>query len=376
LASRKQPRSRKPSKKAEPTFNASRLKQDVDTYIDAIYALLALVNHARWNHDEKTLRGDVTFGIGRRMTTSKANRTVPETDVTPDCIIQLGASAGVVAEAKPGVARSKAIWEENLKQVGKYDDNLRGWWTDNELIPAHDIVALVPLPRAVDFVDLVEAQIRDGVIAFERPFAIVAFVKNTGAEKTWVILKTEYGQISDSVLRERLRRAVPIDWQLLLTGYRDPKFIDVEPPLPYTLYVLWDYVFSRQAAGKPSEAGQNWITLKVEVRALARETQEFYGFTSEGPRSVEIPRQKWIRRALDALVIFGMAKRESESQYLVKYRRHRTNGDTVTFFGRLCFRNEDRLARAASKKPLLEIAEAGVPAAETLPGRTDPVSKG
>lgn len=282
MASRKHSRKRKPSQTAAPSFNASTLKQDVDTYTDAIYALLALVNHARWNHDEKKLRGDVTFGIGRRMTTSRANRTAPDTDVTPDCIVQLGASAGLVAEAKPGVARSRAIWEENLKQLGKYDDNLRGWWTDDELIPAHDIVALVPLPRAVDFVDLVEAQIRDGVIAFERAFAIVAFVKNTGAEKTWVILKTEFGKISDPVLRERLRRAVPIDWQLLLTGYRDPKFIDVEPPLPYTLYVLWDYVFSRQAAGKQNEAGQNWMALEVEVGALTRETQEFYGFTSEG----------------------------------------------------------------------------------------------
>lgn len=338
------------------TFNSGRLKEEVDTYVDAIYAVLALVNHARWDDGTRSFRSDLRFGIGRRFSCLKnAERTL-----TPDAAVQLNSTLGLIAEAKPGVARSQTIWQHNIDQLSKYDDDLIGWWTPDERIKSHDVVALLPLPRVADFIDLLQERVKSGRLSFSRPVVVVGFVKNTGAEKTWVILQSQQaslGSLRDGVLREKLRRAVPIDWQLLLTHYRDIRFIDAEPPLPYTLYVLWDLVLTRKAAGRQPEAGENWIAVDVDVQDLTQEIQDYFGFKSDGARAVQIPRLKWIRRALDALVVFGMATRISEQMFRVKYRRYRTRDrDTVTFFGRLVFKHRERLARAEAARPLLDIA--------------------
>jgi hypothetical protein len=352
-------------------FSASRLLEDVDTYVDAIYAVIALINHARWDDDAKKMRPEVKYGIGRRFLTS-ASHSTPTTEVTPDGAVQFSPARGMIAEAKPGVARAKAVWLKNLDQLKKYDDDLSGWWTADGKVTAHDIVALIPLPRAADFIDLVQGELKRGAITFTRPLSIVAFVKNTGAETTWVILQTQpaaFGQISDPVLREKLRRAVPIDWQVILVHYNDPRFIDAEPPLAYTLYILWDYLFSKMASGRQAEPGEKWIGIDVNLEALTAEVQTYYGFKSDGPGAVDVPRQRWIRRALDALVAVGMAVRVTDNDYLVKYRRYRTkDGDTVTFFGRKLFQNRERLERAQTEKPLLVLSEQPTPP-PTAPAR-------
>jgi len=350
----------------KPTFDLSRLKEDVDTYTDGIYALVTLVHHARWDDTKKALRNDVRFGVGRRMRTlNKRPAADANTEVTPDCVIQIGSAQGVVAEVKPGVARGKAIWEKNLRQIWKYDDALDGWWTPDGRLASHDIVALVPISRAVDFADLVKARIADGGVSFVRPLTVLAFFKNTGAEKVFVTVKTEYGGLTDPALSERFRRAVPVDWKHLITNYHDPKFIDAEPPLAYTLWVLWDYVFSQKASGRQPDAGQRWIGVDVEVPALTAEVQKYYGFSSDGPRSVEIPRQQWIRHALDALVVFGKAKKTSDLGYLIKYSRHKAGADTLAQFGRRCVQHGDRLYKLAAKKPLIAIAESAPSVAAT-----------
>lgn len=337
-------------------FNPTRLKEDVDTYVDAVYAVLALANHARWDDTAKSFRSEVQFGVGRRFNSADGGGGT----LTPDAAIQLSDALGIVAEAKPGVSRSRTAWSQNIDQLKKYDADVVGWWTKNEQIKTHNVVALLPLPRVADFIDLIEARIRDGSLTFSRPMVVVGFVKNTSADRTWVLLQsqtTAFGTISDTELKERLRRAVPIDWQLLLTHYKDVRFIDAEPPLPYTLYVLWDMVLTKRAYGRENEKGQNWIALDVDVKSLTEQVQEYFGFRSDGPRSVEIPRQKWIRRALDALVVFGMATRLDESRFRIKYRRYRSKDrDTVAFFGRLQFKFQDRLALASAPKPLLDIA--------------------
>lgn len=357
-------RSSRPASTAS-SFNPGRLKEDVDTYVDAIYAVLALINHARWDDATKSLRLDVQFGVGRRFSGSgDGNETL-----TPDAAVQLSGALGVIAEAKPGVARSKTIWNHNIDQLKKYDDTLVGWWTSDEQIARHDVIALLPLPRVADFIDLVEERIKAGTLSFSRPVTVVGFVKNTGAEKTWVILQsqsTTLGTVSDTTLKERLRKAVPIDWQLLLTHYKDIRFIDAEPPLPYTLYVLWDLVLTRKASGRQSETGENWVAIDVDVKTLTEEVQDYFGFRSDGARAVQIPRQKWIRRALDSLVVFGMASRIDAHSFRIKYRRQRTRDrDTVTYFGRLAFKFQERLALAAAPKPLLDIAAEHAPDGES-----------
>lgn len=346
--------------KGKNDFNLSRLKEDIDTYTEGIYAVVAFINHSRWSESDRRLRESVPYGIGRRLAVSPENRIVAAgTEVTPDCAIQMSPTHGILAEAKPGVTRLPAAWEDNIKQLQKYDDNLKGWWTRDGLVRLHDIVALLPVSRVVDFVDLLKARIGAGTVTFNRPLVVVAFWKQTGAQRVFINLKTEHGSVSDAEVANRLRRAVPVDWSTLLVSYNDPKFIDSEPPLPYTLWVLWDLMLASRATGREPESKTNWIGLDVGVAELTEDVRRYYGFPSGGERSVEIPRRRWIRKALDALVIFGKAERVAEGKYHVKYKRNKNNVDTIKVFGQLCHTNRDRLARAFATKPLIAAAEGG-----------------
>ena len=114
------------------------------------------------------------------MTTSRHNRISSNIEVTPDCVIQVDSKSGLVAEAKLSLPRDDAQWESNYKQLEKYDDDLLGWWTSNGRIKKHDIVALVPLPRAVRFADLLEQGSKKRKWRFDRMISVVGFFKASG----------------------------------------------------------------------------------------------------------------------------------------------------------------------------------------------------
>jgi hypothetical protein len=147
-----------------------------------VFAVLALVNECRWNPQERELRTDVNYEIGRRMTTSSLNPISPDTVVTPDCVVQLGATYGLVAEAKAGLSKDDETWDQHMKQLQKYDDDLTGWWTSNGALDLHDIVALVPLARAVRFADRLERGTNEGQWKFKRKLAVVGFFKTSGVK--------------------------------------------------------------------------------------------------------------------------------------------------------------------------------------------------
>lgn len=83
------------------------MKEALDDYSQALYAVLAFVNEVRWDNEKHELR-DFPFEVGRRFTTSAENKIAPSTPVTPDCAIQCGNDNGIVAEAKLGLPQKQA----------------------------------------------------------------------------------------------------------------------------------------------------------------------------------------------------------------------------------------------------------------------------
>jgi len=200
----------------------------------------------------------------------------------------------------------------------KYDDDLMGWWTSDERIEGFDVIGLVPLVRAVKFGDRVENGIRTGKWKFQRRWSIMGFFKQSGI-RDFMTLKKERGELSDTELDRRLRESVPIAFDLLIVIYQDKKFVDHQPPLPYLLQVMWDDLFTRYAADVPKDDREEWIPLRVTVKKAAEDLQVYYGFRSSGPRSPEIPRPTWVRKALDLLVESRMGTRTNEDEYTIRY---------------------------------------------------------
>jgi hypothetical protein len=307
--------------------------------------VLALINEARWDSASRKLRTDVKYGIGRRMSTSSSNRVSASVRVTPDGILQFDANLGLVAETKVSLPKDVSSWDDDMIQLQKYDDDLVGWWTNDEHIKNHDIVALVPLSRAVKFADQLEAGVGTGKWSFQRKVAVVGFYKESGV-KDFMSLKKERGELSQNDLNQRLRESRQIWLSLLITHYDDRKFVDHEPPLPYLLQIIWDQIFTKYAAEVPKgeDDKTKGISLTVTAEKVTSDLQQYFGFKSEGPRSPEIPRLKWVRKALDSLVEFKLAKAEN-GEYVIKYKRTRI--DTLSKFGRLCFQRDQRKARNA-----------------------------
>jgi hypothetical protein len=251
-----------------------------------------------------------------------------------------------VAEAKLGLPQETKLWEGDVRQLEKYDDDLTGWWTNDEKIGNHDIIALVPFSRSVRFCDVVADGIKKKKWSFHRKLAMVGFHKQTGAEKTFLTLKKECGDVSDPNLNERLRIGVLIDIVHLISG--DRKFLDHKPPLPLILQILWSNLFVKYAADAETDPEGGVTHINVSVAKVTEDLQTYYGYKSAGPRSPEIPKANWVAEALDALTEFGLAQESGNGDYQVGYRQVRR--DIVEFFGRRCFRSEKRKQKAAKSK--------------------------
>jgi len=321
--------------------------------MQAVFAILGLAHEARWNPDARMLQPQVRYELGRRMTTSPANTVTPSEDVTPDAVVQPTEQRGLVAEAKLGLPKDVTTWDRDIIQIQKYDDDLAGWWTASEHIPTHDIVVLVPITRAVKFVDRLTEGLLAGRWEFRRHVSVTGFFKQSGV-KEFVTLKQEWGALSDENLSERLRQSKSIDIERLFTTYK-ATFVDSPPPLPYLLQIIWDNLFTSYAAQfskEEGEEGKDYVALSLTLAKVAEDLQEYFGAKSTGPRSPEIPKPSWVRKAFDALVEFKLAERQDDQRYVIRYKR--TRSDTLRKFGRLCFQLEQKQkARAETTAPFL-----------------------
>ena len=349
-----------PTKKP-PEFDYSRIREALDDYTQALFAVLGFVNEARWDPVERQLRSDVNFEIGRRMSTSPRNTVSPSTDVTPDCIFLQAARHGVVGEAKIGLPRDESFWADDVCQIQKYDDDLTGWWTPDEHLESHDLAALVPLSRAVRFFEVVNELIAQGKAQLNRSLAVIGFQRQSGPERTWMFLKKEGGKLTQEGIDNRLKYGRQIDFEILIKEYGDRKFLDYPPDLPITLQILWDNLFTQYAADAPVGKEPGVAILTVTAAQVTRDLQTFYGFTSSGERSPGIPRASWIREALDTLVGIGLADRASDGKYFISYRRYR-RGDMLERFCRLCSKAEKKKKMADEKQKVLEF---GLPSTST-----------
>ncbi len=251
--------------------------------------------------------------------------------------MQLGKETGFVTEAKLGLPKDENLWDDDIVQMQKYDDDLAGWWTDSERIQQHDVVGLVPLNRAVRFADRLERGVKDGKWRFVRNVSVVGFIKETRV-KEFMTVKQERGELSQHDLDRRLRESRAIPLEVLIIQGR--KFVDHPPPLPYLLQIMWDDLFTRYAADASNANSGDSVNLHVSVKKVTEDLQSYFGFESRGPRSPEIPRAVWVRKALDALVDFKIATSTGDGEYAIGYRR--TRGDTLRKFGKLCSQLEQR----------------------------------
>lgn len=106
---------------------------------------------------------NIHSSIGRRM--HYANREIKRDFCTPDLVIQLNLAEGIIGEAKLLVCQNtEDNWAKYIKQAKRYDSDLIGWWTTDELIEQTNLVWITELTFSSKIGDYFKEKIDTGEI--------------------------------------------------------------------------------------------------------------------------------------------------------------------------------------------------------------------
>jgi hypothetical protein len=324
-------------------YNHKKLIEKTDTYTDTVWATVAFAHESSWNPTAKQIDATVKSGAGRAMT--RPDKKV----VTPDIVIQRKPDEGITAEVKhvfppeSEVERRKKIFQ----QLKSYDVPLTGWWTATKEIANHDLVLLTHSSHVVEAVDFLTKDLAEEEEGkFDRNLAIISYSRSDQTE-TSIMLRREHGALLDQKFSERLRRTVTLAVRhLVING--DVRFCDSEPPVPYTLLLMWKHVFPTMLDGVERDKKAGYTPISVTADKVTKTLQEFFGSKPENGNK-GLPQKEWVERALDILTSLKMAHVDGKA-YVIHYKN--LHGDTLERFGRLCFEQEQK--KTKSKKPKLQ----------------------
>lgn len=263
------------------------------------------------------------------MDSSKENRINPNNTVTPDLIVQMNDKYGIVGEVKIAFPENKEHWDDDFKQIQKYDDHLKGWITSDEYIESNDIVLLTHLTKKTPCVDYITDKLSSKEIQFNRNFAVVAFSKNIRAE-FFMFLEKAYGNISDSAMNESLRKGINMPLNRFMPIYKI-KFYDTEPPLPYLMCILWEEIIPQLANDEDLMIKKGHIIdIEVNCQKITEMLQEQFALRiNHDDRQPDIPKKAWVKKALDKFEELGYAEKKmnSNEDYVVRWQNIRNTID-------------------------------------------------
>lgn len=277
-------------------------------------------------HDGESQRTNSEFGIGRRMTTSSNNSISPNIEITPDLIAQKSRNYGIIAEVKKGIDRTQSNWINHLRQLRKYDDELEGWWTDDQKIPHSDVIMLIHQTRSRPFSRFLSKQKENDPDSIGQNTCVVEFVQSE-ERITYYFFRLEFGIINDKDLGRRLEDGVDIPLENIRRSFPNIQYYDSKPPMPLLLSRLWSDVFPSMIDYGDYDEKSKATKIEVSVPLVTDELQKAFGSKAlrQDQRSGEFPKQKWIREAFEQLIRYKLADPyfEEDGHYLIHYKPFR-----------------------------------------------------
>lgn len=292
------------------------LKELIEEYRTTVNALLCFVSLTTW--DGKT-KPDSKYSFGRRMTTSDSNRVSPSTDVTPDLVVQVTLTEGYICEAKISICKDQNNWRDTVDQLRKYDDQLIGWWTDNEQLNDSNTVLLFKMTHIRQFIKFTEDLQKAEGILYNKPVAYVGFIVQSGTEET-IFMRTEWGKVNNTTLQSSLENGKVIQLEKVIGTYGSKKFYDHNPEPEYLMEVMWSHLFTAwKSNGMYDEQKRVWL-IPVEIQKVTDELQKLYGNYSKEPRERSYPKISWVREALEYLSLINLAEKKDQEHYTILFK--------------------------------------------------------
>jgi len=304
-------------------------------YTATVHTLLCFISLATYE------RISVPFSFGRRMSTSSQNRISPDNDVNPDIVIQLTPTVGLIVESKSSLPRNSEFWKNTVQQLIKYDNTLKGWWTNDEYIDNHNTIFLIEYARQNDFRKYLDELIGKDPSYRMTKLCVVSFVSDARREVN-IIFEKRSGAVFDKDLSNKLERCVPIPIEKVKSTYGNIKFCDSKPEIEYLLSVMWNDIFNHLKQNSDFDKKGKYHLIEIDIQTLTSKLQKYYGCLAFKlrpnqagleEREVEYPTQSWVREALELLVEYDMAYKRSNNDYTV-YFKHIGRTDLQEYFAK------------------------------------------
>jgi len=274
---------------------------ELDDYLSSVQGLHAFSDSVRWNEDERALLPDSHSSIPRTMT---AVRDKELHNLTPDCVVQRDPGYGVIAEMKKHYREAGDT--SAFEQIQQYDDDLLGWWTEDERIPLHDLVLLTHYLSSTKATDAYRYWESKGG-EFTRCFAIVEFNFTHQASPSFT-LKRVTGHLSDKAHDEALRQGKPIPERFVLDYIRRYKFYDARPPLVYVMLLIHDYVLPSLLSPDAFGGAGGVPVVVVTAEQVRMILQEQFSGPLNTSRQPMLPRRDWVESALEEFTRVKLAE--------------------------------------------------------------------
>jgi len=299
------------------------IKDRSESYLSTIYALHGFILAVK--RTSTFPKENIHTSIGRRM--HYANGKSKRDFCTPDLVIQLDHAQGIIGEAKLLICQNtEDNWAKYVKQAKRYDNDLIGWWTTDELIERTNLVWITELTFSSKIGDYFKEKIDTGEIQFDRPFAVIEYSKHQKARE-FLFLRTRIGDMPGNI-SQAFKQGVEIPLETLIFENQEKKFYDAKPSdIEYVMDILWQNIFTQEALtnqdGKSRYDDKEKVwRIPIQVDALTLNIQKLYGAVGGENREVEYPQKAWIKEALDKFVSIGLAVPGSQGdEYIIQFKK-------------------------------------------------------
>lgn len=311
------------------------IKDRNDDYENTINALLCFISLTTWEGNQR--RPNSYYSFGRRMTTSTSNVISPNQDITPDSVIQVLDDLGFIVEAKISLPADENLWGGILNQIKKYDDDLIGWWTQDEHINNHNVILLLHMSRSVSFKKYRAALIENGDYEPSDNVWGIEFV-SSGQRQEYILFRTcwEANNMYNGNLSDRLEISVNVPIEKVKFSYGNIKFYDSKPEPEYLLSIIWQDILTPMKREVEFNKQLKCYPIETDIQTLTNELQKSYGSIAlqrscdidrNEEREIEYPKGSWVKEALGVLIKLGFASKNDEDNYTIFFRELKLRGD-------------------------------------------------
>lgn len=268
--------------------------------------------------------------LGPKLKTSDQNVIIKNTNVTPDILMEInGSPNGLyqgIAEIKTDLPEDRNLWDEVIKQLKKYDDVLT--YNSTHKVNGHDLIFTTHELRTTPFKKFLDSKPPGSRIS---DISNLIIMRSNIAERVnqYLVLKAEYGTISNPDLDDILSNGVKIKLLGNLSDINQVKFVDSEPPVMYTMQLIWDHVLKNYITLKQSrEFSKNKTVIVLvgiyEIREMLRR------FCHDS--NPECIRVSWVKKAMRAFWELGMAQPHNSKKGFFEVKIRRFKGLTISHF--------------------------------------------